>query len=255
MPTLLTTVYAVAKSFVPVFNTKETPFKLPFERKKEDGRMMAMETVAFPGTLFTVKNKSGLIWEVETTEYPSSIPIYVDSRLLNVVENPKERIKALPSSEAIFKKFESLVGTRYFWGGNCPEGILELLNLYDNPAKINKHDLKDAVCEGVDCSGLLYYATQGHTPRNTSQLITYGTGVNIDNLSIEQIYEKTKPLDLIVWKGHILIAFPGKKIIESVIGRGVVISPFVQRLEEMLPKLKAENKPYYVRRWHPDMLV
>lgn len=237
---------ATARTFVPVFNTQQTPFKLPLVRK-EDGRIMAMETTAFPGTLFKLKNQHGDIWEVETTEYPSTDPIYVDARLLTTDPEPKERIKAMPPKETILNMLENLVGTRYFWGGNCPKGIVELLALYDK--NIEKADLDDASCTGVDCSGLLYFVTNGCTPRNTSQLINFGINVDITNLSVQEICEISKPLDLIVWRGHVMITLPGKRIIESRLGHGVVITPFVERLQEVQRQLQAENKPYYVRRW------
>ena len=69
--------------------------------------------------------------------------------------------------------------------------------------------------KGVDCSGLLYWATNGATPRNTSALVNYGTGVMIMGLSIDQILTELKPLDLIVWSGHVLIVLPGERVIES----------------------------------------
>ena len=86
--TRLTTVYARANGFVPVFNTSQSLFKLPLNRK-DDGRIMAMETVAFSGTLFKVKTQNDSIWEVETTEYPSEHPLYVKARLLSKVIEPK----------------------------------------------------------------------------------------------------------------------------------------------------------------------
>jgi len=246
-------IHAVATCAIPVFNTKETPFQLPL-RRKEDGRMMAIETVAFPGTLFTVKNKHGHIWEVDCTEYPSADPIYVDSRLLVPVMNPKEREKQMPDAAYLLKMLESMVGVRYFWGGNWPKGI-NLLNLYTEPEKIEKADMDDALCRGVDCSGLLYYVTMGCTPRNTSQLVNYGTLIPTDNLDAEAISKLVKPLDLMVWRGHIMIVLPKDRLIESRLGKGVVISEFVPHMEETMKVLEDQGKPFYIRRWHPEMLA
>jgi cell wall-associated NlpC family hydrolase len=244
--------YAIARSFVPVFNTPETPFKLPLVRK-EDGRMMAMETVAFPGTLFTVKKQTGDIWEVSTQDYPSATPLYVDSRLLAPAQESIDRVKRLPSCDAILRMLLNLVGIRYFWGGNS-EGIPPLLDLYEEPNAIPKEDLDDATCSGFDCSGLLYYATGGSTPRNTSELITYGEGIDIKGQTAEQICDKSKPLDLFVWRGHVVIFLSPKQIIESRIGKGVVITPAAERIEEAVKQLDAAGKPYYMRRWHPEQL-
>lgn len=245
--------YAVARGFVPVFNIPETPFKLPLVRSG-DGRMMSMETVAFPGTLFTVKKRTGDIWEVATNDYPSATPLYVDSRLLDPAKESTDRIPSLPPTEVVLKMLLSLVGIRYFWGGNSL-GIPSLLPLYKDPSEITKDDLPDATCLGVDCSGLLYYATDGCTPRNTSQLITYGQEVDIQGQTPEQICDKSKPLDLFVWRGHVVIFLSSKKIIESRLGQGVVVTPSVRRIEEAIKLLNDAGKPYYMRRWHPEQLA
>ena len=92
--------------------------------------------------------------------------------------------------------------------------------------------------QGVDCSGLLYWATNGVTPRNTSALVNYGTGVMITGLSIDQILTQLKPLDLIVTRGHVLIVLPGERVIESTWkpsnNGGVYISSLKARLIEIM---------------------
>lgn len=245
-------IYAVASYPTPIFNTKETPFQLPLKRE-QDGRMMAMESVAFPGTLFKVKHEHGLIWEIECNEYPSADPIYVDSRLLVPVVDPKEREKQMPDATHLLEALETMVGVRYFWGGNWPKGI-NLLNLYPEPKKIGTADMADALCRGVDCSGLLYYVAMGCTPRNTSQLIDYGIGIPIHELDAEAISKIVNPLDLVVWRGHVMIVLPGNRLIESRIGKGVTISKFVPLMKETINTLKDQRKPFYIRRWHSEML-
>lgn len=215
--------HAIAKCPTPVFETPE--FK-------------SVEIIALPGTKFTVvKEIAPYIVEVKTLEYPSTSPIYIDVRFLEKVgaETP-EREKQLPSVDSILNCMTSLVGTRYFWGGNWAEGIPDMQLFY--PEKPFTDDL---ICKGVDCSGLLYQATNGFTPRNTSQLYTYGTTLEIP-------LKNVKPLDMMVWPGHVLFVLDSNHFIESAGGQGVIISDFQERFSNF------KDKPFSFRRWHPEML-
>jgi cell wall-associated NlpC family hydrolase len=119
---------------------------------------------------------------------------------------------------------------------------------------------------GLDCSGLLYEATAGFTPRNTGELLHFGEAVRINGDGTDGILQKLQPLDLIVWPGHVLIVIGQGEIIESRLfcdGRkdGVVIS----RLRERVADIMATRKPvdaisndkgrsrseFVVRRWFP----
>jgi len=68
---------------------------------------------------------------------------------------------------------------------------------------------------GVDCSGLLYNAANGLTPRNTFALVTYGTGLNIAWKTPSEIISILKPLDIIAWKGHTMIVLNESEVIQS----------------------------------------
>jgi cell wall-associated NlpC family hydrolase len=199
--------YAIAKIPTPVYN-------------KEGG----LEFIAFPGTKFALLNET----QVLTNEYPTKQSLYVDLQFLEKTSSDTpERKKKLPSATTILKFMESLIGTPYLWGGNWAQGLPQAPNL----------------CKGVDCSGLLYQATNGFTPRNTSELVHYG----------EEVFTK-KPLDMIVWKGHVIFILNEDQTIESLSGKGVIISSFKDRYAEVCEKLRAESKPFYLRRWHPDFL-
>lgn len=236
----------IARIPTPIFNTPEIPFtQLPL-KKDNQGRLMEIEMIALPGTKFNfVSQISENIFQVETPNYPSTIPLYVDSRFLEAAsaETPGSQ-KILPSIDKILGSMEERIGLRYFWGGNWADGIPEILELYPHLKDASPEDRHDASCLGLDCSGILYQATHGYTPRNTSDLITFGTEVS----SIEHI----KPLDLLVWKGHVLIVLSASTLIESRIGHGVVITPLQQRYLEAMELVKKQNKTLYLRRWHPD---
>lgn len=193
--------------------------------------------IAFPQTRFQLLHRVfDTVIQVTTNEYPCQ-PLFVDERFLSFGDFPERNIP-LPDAATILKRMESCLGSQYFWGGNWNEGIPEMADLY--PALKDEENL---LCSGVDCSGLLYQATNGFTPRNTSELIDFGQPVErLDDL---------KPLDLMVWKGHVVIAFSPGKFIESRIDRGVVISDFEPRYEEALEKL--DGKPLYFRRWYTNV--
>jgi cell wall-associated NlpC family hydrolase len=215
----------------PIFNTPHLTFK-----KDDQGLIREVETIALPGTSFKeIRRVSETMIQVETAEYRSDTPLYVDTRFLEEGDG-EERKRVLPSSDELLEWLKSCVGIRYFWGGNWEDGIPQMLDFFPF---LQTHNQDDAICRGLDCSGFLYRATDGLTPRNTGQLIHFGYEVN-----------DIRPLDLIVWVGHILIVLDENTVIESRKGDGVVVSDYKKRYEEIL-KL---NKQLYFRRWHPDFL-
>lgn len=170
--------------------------------------------IAPPGTRFLIKKRlSHDILEVETNDYPYG-PLYIEARLVEFrEENPPERPKILPSKETILSKLKDSVGLPYIWGGNWSQGV---------PSRGT-----EPFFTGLDCSGLIYEATNGFTPRNSSELFSYGKEVSK--------LEDVKPLDLIVWPGHVVVFLSSTHLIESIYGKGVVVTPLNERLSE-IPK-------------------
>jgi cell wall-associated NlpC family hydrolase len=118
---------------------------------------------------------------------------------------------------------------------------------------------------GLDCSGLLYQATGGWTPRNTAQLLLFGEAVDIAGKSSREIATVLQPLDLIVWNGHVIIVLDQQTAIESRLecgkpgNGGVKMTPLSQRLAEIArtrrpvnswPKGSKQNDLFVVRRWY-----
>jgi len=62
-----------------------------------------------------------------------------------------------------------------------------MLDYYPPKEKMIQKILDKWIMKGVDCSGLLYEATNGYTPRNSSDLVTYGTGVTIENMTRKKL--------------------------------------------------------------------
>ena len=277
-----TLLYAVAELPTPVLNTDD--FSSVFGGKDgktlhldDAGLIREVEFIAFPETAFTIeaiiKKGASTVYRVTTEEYPYPTPqgYFIDSRFVKTIKyKPHQRIKILPDTKAIIRTLLSSEGSSYIWGGNYTEGIPQMLSFYPPSYPVDR-DLTDRwMLKGVDCSGLLYRATNGWTPRNTSSLITYGEPVKIAGLSISQIIEKVEPLDILGWKGHLIIILDRKRSIESrpEYDRGQEGNQggvMIRTLSEVVTEIVKERKPvdnygdegvedehkFVIRRWHP----
>lgn len=221
--------YCIAKKPTPVLNTPDFNGvfggeKLPLDEK---GLLRPLELIALPGTKFRIlKNLPGNIYEIVTNDYPHG-PQYIDGRFVEAAhKTTPARIKNLPSAEIIFSRLEGSLGLPYIWGGNWSKGIPEISLLY-------KHNIPTGLekiwtLAGVDCSGLLYEATNGFTPRNTSELLYFGTSIP----SISDV----KPLDIVVYPGHVMIFLTPTLLIESLYSKGVITTPASDRLSQLRAK-------------------
>lgn len=262
--------HAVTQYPTPVFNTPELSLNfggedgisLPLD---EQGLMRTVETVLFPGSCVTLLQKMPHlhIWRITADEYKYRGDFFIDDRFVKkTVALPPSRSITLPSTSAILDTLLALQNTPYVWGGNWPQGIDLLMQFY--PSKTPFHQLIPHVrthwqLQGLDCSGLIYYATNGWTPRNTSSLVHFGSAVPIEGKSAEDISEQLQALDLIVWEGHVLCVLDRHSTLESRPSRGVVKFSSIERLTEILSERKAvddwdtSSEPrFVVRRWHPE---
>lgn len=260
--------YAVAKTFTPVLNTPN--FDSVFGGytgnliKLDSHRLInEMEFIAYPKTLFFIINKiphNGYsIYEVITSDYvyPKK-KLFIDSRFVKIISsNLENRKKNLPDKKIILERIKKLTGYPYMWGGNVPNGIEEMLQYYKPSTTIDSATKNVWILKGVDCSGLIYQATDGYTPRNTSSLINYGKPVGkIENLTAEEIIELLQPLDLIVMHGHVVIVLDKNTAIESTPKRGVIQTNLLKRLTAIMKDKKTANewtsiagKKFVIRRW------
>ncbi len=266
--------YAVANGAAPVLNTPE--FSHIFggadgRSLKVDrcGQVRELEYVALPGTVFKVLDRESHgsleILRVETDEYEPSAggKLYVDKRFMTLREDRlPQRHRVRPTAEEITAWLRSAVGVPYVWGGNVREGIPELSERYYGAVATEQSDM--LTLAGLDCSGLLYQATAGWTPRNTSQLVSYGAAVPIAGKKADEIAALLHPLDLIVWNGHVLIVLDADTIIESRLecgyprNGGVMVWPLRERLGEIMrvrrpvniwPAAGKVRDIFVVRRW------
>jgi hypothetical protein len=135
--------------------------------------------------IHSILSYSGItLLEVTTREYPyDSDPHYIDARSVRIIKDIHpiaERHITLPQQDIVIKRMKDQVGKPYIWGGNSPVGFMKMLDFYKPSQPIDALTKSKWTMDGFDCSGLLYWATNGYTPRNTSKLITFGTGVDIE---------------------------------------------------------------------------
>ncbi len=281
VPEAVPDVYAVAEDPTPVFNVSDPSLVFGGEDGKTlhrdgSGLIREVEFIALPGTVFKIKRviKKGSqnIYEVTSREYPypSKNGYFIDRRFLRTFDHKvPERIKRLPDKKVIMKNLISAEGSAYVWGGNVKDGIPQMLSFYPPRQPISPKVKEQWMLKGVDCSGLLYEATGGVTPRNTSTLVDYGEEVKIMGLTEGQIIQKLRPLDLIVWKGHVIIVLDGRHTIESRLNYGNGGEPGaggvkIRNIETVLSRLlqkrtpvnvyseKSVEKPFVIRRWYKD---
>ncbi|HEY3309571.1 MAG TPA: hypothetical protein VGJ93_14045 [Desulfuromonadaceae bacterium] len=267
--------YGVARLPAPVLNTPG--FKSVFGGQdgrtlKTDhcGQVRALEYIALPGTVFRlleqVSGGEPAVFRVETDEYPTPAggALYVESRFLELKEIlPPPRSRQLPLKKEILSRLKTGLGSPYVWGGNIQQGVGELMGMFYR-GTFSKAERERLTLTGLDCSGLLYQATDGATPRNTSQLISFGAGLPITGKTADELLKLLEPLDLIVWNGHVLIVLDKQTVIESRLDcskpghGGVVITSLRQRLTQIMrtrspinewPPGSKQKDVFVVRRW------
>lgn len=264
--------YAVAVLPTPVLNMPD--FNSVFGGS--DGRTLKLtaknlieevEFIALPHTVFVIEERirkgSREILRVTTKDYPyhAAGGYYIDSRFVEkIFEKPQERRRKLPDKDTIIKKLIAADGAIYVWGGNYSKGIPEMLEFYKPSGTLPNDALKMWTLKGVDCSGLLYEATGGYTPRNTDSLFSFGISVGVKGLSPDEIAKKLKPLDIIVYKRHVVIVLNNREVIESTISRGVHVKNLLSAVRAMSEIVQPANDykgdgkgdKFVVRRWHPE---
>ncbi len=263
-------IYAIANEPTPVLNTPD--FSSVFGgsdgisvKTDNQGLIREMEFIALPGTVFDLMGEfdhgTYKIFKVECKEYEYGSELYIDSRFVELKsKRPKERFVNIPSKKDIYQALDSYTGNRYCWGGNFNSGISKLLELYKPSGEISGSLKNEWTLSGCDCSGLMYEATGGFTPRNTSKLVDYGEAVEIEGLTAEDIAAKMKPLDMIVWNGHVIYVYDEKTSIQSSLSKGGVIKlGLIETLQEVMSTRTPVNNyntsdgsRFVVRRWYKE---
>lgn len=262
--------YAIAVLPTPVLNTPDFSFIFGGSDGKtlklnKKNMIEEVEFIAMPQTVFsieeTIKKDNHEILKVKTEDYPypTKKGYYIDSRFVErKTEKPQERRKQLPDRDTIINKLRSAKGSVYVWGGNYAGGIPEMIEFYKPSGQLSRAVQDRWILKGVDCSGLLYEAAGGYTPRNTESLFNFGAPVDIEGLKPDEIAKKLKPLDMVVYKRHVLIVLNNKEVIESTVSEGVYTKGVADALRYISKKMTPVNDyekenggdKFVVRRWH-----
>jgi len=260
--------YAITESAAPVLNSPD--FESVFGgadgisvNTDNQGLIREIEYIAFKGTVFEILDEidkgDHKIFHVKADDYNYESELYIDSRFVAVLnDKPTVKPKILPSKKEIFSFLDRAVGSKYIWGGNYISGISKMLEYYPPAGKINT-DTKMLWClKGCDCSGLMYEATNGYTERNTSRLVYEGEPVLIAGFNAEEIADKLKPLDMIVWIGHVIYVYDEITAIQSALSKdGVVKTDLIETLKHLMETRTPVNdydavsgERFVVRRWY-----
>jgi len=262
------TLYAIATGSTPVLNTPD--FESVFGgadgmslKKDSEGLIRGVEYIALKGTVFEILDETDKgdhkILHVKTDFYDYGNELYIDSRFVRIRKTkPELPVKKLPSKKEIYSFLDRAIGSKYIWGGDCIEGIDKLLEYYPPKGKIDDNTKLEWSLKGCDCSGLMYEATNGYTERNTSKLVYEGEPVLIEGLPAEEIADKLKPLDMIVWKGHVIYVYDEITAIQSALSKGgVVKTDLVETLKHLMETRTPVNNydagtgdRFVVRRWY-----
>jgi cell wall-associated NlpC family hydrolase len=117
-------------------------------------------------------------------------------------------------------RLHSCIGMPYLWGGNHKGTTQRFTEMFQYKGTEVRQQ-RALRLDGIDCSGLLFYATNYQTPRNTSQL---------QNAGIAILNGDVKPLDLILTKGHVRIILDHGLVLQSRQNRGVYLTSLDKEL-------------------------
>lgn len=122
----------------------------------------------------------------------------------------RERFRPRSKEEVLIELIKiSDMSLPYVWGGTSDVGCKEMLDVYQFEFETHL-ELQKVIGQGFDCSGLIYFAHGNpFEPRNTSQMIESGHALDIYGRNKYEILNMIEPLDIIVWKGHVMIVITG----------------------------------------------
>jgi hypothetical protein len=225
--------WIVFEKAAPVLNTDrfDLVFGTDLLRLNEWGHPSAYEFVALAGMSFEIEQRlNDRIVAFHWPEYSNKL-LYTDCRFCSISTHRPNRVPHPPSREEVLARMESRVGARYVWGGNWCCGIEEMLSFYPPPRPIDAAMRTLWTLQGTDCSGLFFEAMEGLSPRNTSHLRQAGTLIATElNARTNRLL---RPLDLILYPGHVLFVRDRNTIIESKSPFGVRIVSLEERVAQV----------------------
>lgn len=200
-------------------------------------------------TYYEVRNRDFDVWYWEKDWY------YLDSRFIKIDESKSaEHVHNVPDMSTIFKTLLAAVDSQYIWWGSYYQWIPEINELYPTPddVKLSTWEQQYKILQWTDCSWLLWQATNWYTPRTTRSLLTFWDSVPISWFTVDQIVWIVKPLDLIVWAGHVVIILSDEYAIESIWKDDFKWWVEIVKLDERLKDIFTRRQP--VNDWNKSKL-
>ena len=257
------------KYYLPLFeNNKEIR---SFERGKKGCNCDDLDTVLLPGSVIEVLGyKENGMAEVtcEMTEKVKHKGFVYKSFVENCCEKfEKEDVKrerspmSLNEIRSVFKRC-LCENVPYCWGGNNFEAVPLRGTTFTSEKKGEQYE-----CRGFDCSGLLYYISDGTLPHATGSLKDFGrrlftieAGKIWDDAftkEVEKVIADLKDTDFIAIKGHVIVAY-NKGLIEfrsKDLGCCFTSKEGAnKRITELIEAAKKKNSDVWFVRWHPEYL-
>lgn len=258
--------------YVPLFGTDGS--KLLYHAGAHGTNCYYLCTVLLPGSLLDVSDLdekiSKVVWHVNPKK---TFEGYVHNEFLkNFCEEVSKNTAGYPPSPMPLKEirtiFQRCIDERipYCWGGNWFETIPLPDDYHFEPTDVIGE--KPYELRGFDCSGLLYFISNGLLPHSTRQLrscgkILYRIGKN-DTISLKDLREKLAALqlrdsDYVVIEGHVVVCYNGGVIEFRGMDYGCVFTPAEKAAERIMALVaairKTDDDESDVRfiRWHPEL--
>ncbi len=234
--------FAIAALPTPIFNDPSLDEFLGHKNGSlsinQKGRLAYLEMIAFEGTFFSVHEAvTSYVYRVTTEEYPAQYPLYVDCRSLKSIPEIPTQKKTCPPKEKILEILLLQKGRPYLWGGNLGKPLSIMQDWYPSPFPLSPYEQMVKTFNGIDCSGLIYLASGGYTPRNTSAMVGFGRAVQIERKPYSSW--NLQPLDLILDLGHVAIVIDDTWSIQSKEKMGV----FLIRTKDLIDSLLRRKTP------------
>lgn len=266
----------VTKGMAPVFTLPET--KLQYEYGEHGNNCLQLDTVLMPPARIKILDTSNspiykISYEISEKSKGSG---YVHQHFLkNCCEQVKDpKSPCVMRLEDIRAVFERCIQEKvpYCFGGNSFDSI-QLPKEYQFTPSGEYIPGKQFDFRGFDCSGLLFYISNGILPHCTRGLDTCGKKIytfdwqkDYSDEEKQKVLASLRDTDYLVFvrnkktqmigSGHVMVSYKGGFIEFRGIAKGCCYTTkenALQRLNEMITSSKEFCSDLFVIRWHPEV--
>lgn len=256
------------KCYLPLFeNNKEIR---SFERGKKGCNCDDLDTVLLPGSVIEVLGyeENGMAKVTcDMTEKVKHTGYVYKSSIEGFCEKFKEggvkRKRSPMSLQGIRSVFERCLreNVPYCWGGNNFEAVPLRGTTFTSEKKGEQYE-----CRGFDCSGLLYYISDGTLPHATGALKDFGRRLftieaakrwEVSKEDLGKVIADLKDTDFIAIKGHVIVSYNEGLIEFRSKDLGCCFTSKEganKRITELIEAAKQKNSDVWFVRWHPEYL-